>query len=191
MASRWTVGLAIALTIGLVGAPLVGAIGTVGADDHTATPGPDAGTDANATANEGLAAELTLSELQRGGERFPGDDPSLRVDDDRPFSVIHWPADQAFSNPGEDDQWRWLRPGGLVDRNAIWLQHYSIDGTDDLTLHIAYYEVGEQRVSVGDGETTTEQVAQNVTVDSIALSFDGGFPDRQAIDLGSPTSRDR
>jgi hypothetical protein len=144
--------------------------------DDTAPPG-------NATENDTLAAELTLSELQRGGEQFPGDDPSLRVTDERPFSVVHWPADRAFSSPGNDDNWRWLRPGGLVDRNAIWLRHFSTEGSEPLTLHIAYYEIGEQRRSIGDGETTTEQVATNVTVDSVSLEFDRGFPAWQEIEL--------
>ena len=193
---RWLLALAfaaaLALTIALALAGVAIAASPVAAaetDGDSATETPTA-PDVNATTgpgatteNESIAAELTLSELQRGGEQFPGDDPSLRVDGERPFSVIHWPADQAFSNPGADDNWRWLRPGGNVDRNAIWLRHFSIEGSEPLTLHIAYYEIGEERRSIGDGETTTEQVAQNVTVDSMTLAFDRGFPDRQEIAL--------
>ena len=100
------------------------------------------------------------------------------------MSLIHWPADEVLSDPGSDNKWRYVSPSTTVGRNSVYLRHYSIDGTDSpYTLKIAYWEVGEQQYETESGDVVTRQVAQNVTVDTVDVGFDAGFPAAQKIDL--------
>jgi hypothetical protein len=158
--------------------------GAAGGSNGGSTPGADGGSQ---TVDRGDSnATYSLSELRDGGDQLPGNDPSLRILGDGPqaMSLIHWPADEVLSDPGTDNNWLYVSPSTTVGRNSLYLRHFSIDGTDSpYTLKIAYWKVGEQRYETDSGEVVTRQVAQNVTVDTVEVGFDAGFPATQKIDL--------
>ena len=68
-------------------------------------------------------SDLTLSELREDGTRYTGSPDSVRIEDDQMFWLIHWPAGISGS-PGDpdDNQWQYLSPDDVVDRNSVWLR---------------------------------------------------------------------
>ncbi|MFD1599368.1 hypothetical protein [Halobellus rarus] len=159
--------LALAAVFALV-AVSVGAAGLAVADDHA---GDDSDSDAVS------ADELTLEDLRSDGTRHGNSPDSVRLDGERMMWVIHWPADAMSSNPGDpqDDSWRYLSPGETVDRNSVWLRTINLNDVEETTVHVAYYEIGEREVRVGENTTRTEQYAKNVSTEEHNVTLQRGW----------------
>lgn len=122
-------------------------------------------------------SELTLSELREDGTRYTGSPDSVRIEDDQMFWLIHWPAGISGS-PGDpdDNQWQYLSPDDLVDRNSVWLRTINTDDREEVTVTVATYQVDEREVhNDRTNTTTTEQYARNVTTSEHNVTLDRGW----------------
>lgn len=146
-----------ALTLAIAALCLLGAvtIGGVSADV------PENESDIEIPSNDDDEEKYTLSDLRSTGTTYPNSPDSFRVSGDQMYWMIHWPADTAFGSPGdpEDNHWRYLPEGGLVERNSIYLRTINPDGSEKMTVRIVSYEterVDNETVPVNVRERTVE-----------------------------------
>lgn len=88
------------------------------------------------------------------------------------YWLVHWPAGRPMSNPGDDDQWKFLEPSTTVERNEVYLRSIMFeDETEEKTLVVAYWQRGEKTV-----DNRTVPTAKNVTVQKHRISMEQGWP---------------
>jgi hypothetical protein len=176
-----------ALVVVLLVAPAIG--GVVVAQDTTPTTTPEpaptetptntpAGTPTPDPEPRGESGEdtdesgLTLSDLREGGTALAGAAPDgARKLDNGAVAITYYPA-----SPLESSR-TFLGSGTTLNTNDVSVYSTRFGETvdeRDVTLHIAYYEVGEQRTQTESG-TTTETVAQNVSVQKVDMSLANGY----------------
>ncbi|EMA59924.1 hypothetical protein [Halorubrum kocurii] len=136
-----------------------------------------AGVAVTAQESGGSESELTLSELKQEGTSYSSSPDSVRIEEGRMFWVIHWPAGITGS-PGdpEDNQWEYLSPNDVVNRNSVYLRTINVDDREEVTVNVATYNVEEREVHDREtNTTTTEQVARNVTTSDHNVTLNRGW----------------
>jgi hypothetical protein len=114
---------------------------------------------------------LSLDDLRNGGQQVAGDNPppSVRLIGEGAVLVRYQPA-QPFANEQER-----LEPGERVETNTIQLRSsWFGDGPLDVTVNIAYWQQETRTVQTENG-TRTEQVARNVTQQTVDAQFGQGY----------------
>ncbi|OYR45272.1 hypothetical protein [Halorubrum sp. Hd13] len=131
------------------------------------------------TAQETSSSEsdLTLEELRQEGTSYSNSPPSVRIEDERMYWVVHWPAGIS-GDPGnpDDDQWLYLSPDDVVNRNSVYLRTINVQEREEVTVTVATYNVDEREVHNSEtNTTTTEQVARNVTTSEHNVTLQRGW----------------
>jgi hypothetical protein len=128
------------------------------------------GSAVQADGNESVAPNQTesrfnYSELRDGGPQLQDSAPSIRTDGQRLWWLYHWPADAVLSNPGEmsDSSREFVEPGGLVDRNSVWIQTSVVEGSIERTAKVVYWKDGEHG-------------PEDIVVDEVKLQGGVGMP---------------
>ncbi len=120
-------------------------------------------------------AELTLEELQQDGTTYSNSPDSVRIEGSQMFWVVHWPAGVTGS-PGDDDQWEYLSPDDVVDRNSVYLRTINVDSEEEVTVNVATYDVDQREVhDPQTNTTTTEDYARNVTTTTHQVTLERGW----------------
>lgn len=174
--------LALLLVALLALSPIVAAMGIAApaaAENATATPTGTPAETATPTATPEPTQDgddgLTLEELKSDGPSHSNAPPSVRMGDELMWWIVYWPASEPMADPGEDEKWQYLEPGTTVGRNSVWLRTILFADSKRVTVKVAYWQKGEKEVRQGNS-TTTETVAENVTVKSHDLTLKRGWP---------------
>ena len=172
----------LALVLAIVAAALAGAGAAAAQESGNETENSTANdTEGNASVPGATVSntgeEYTLEELRRGGSQPSGSPPSVRLANERMFWVIHWPAGSFGADVGDpqDSNWEYLERDGLVDRNSVYLRSIKTEAeTEEVTVKVAYYQVGEREVERGN-ETITEQYPTDLVIDSHEVTVSQGW----------------
>jgi hypothetical protein len=132
----------------------------------TATPTPETEADDE--------PRWTLEELKQDGPRQENSPPSVRMGDRRAFWAVYWPANNPWADVGSVEGGQYLPPSHTVGRNVIHLRTWTYE-QEQRTVHIVYWNKGEQTIRQGN-TTTTEPIAENVTHVTHEVTFPRGRP---------------